>query len=69
MNNLTLENLKHMLRGHQQRVKSIGDELLSDLNDDGLGSTKELQAAVVHLSRIVDDAKTLKENVLGMFET
>ena len=66
--NNKLVTLKHMLKGCQQRIELIGDELTSGLNNEEFKSTKNIQCAVVHLSRIVDQAETLKEDVLGMFE-
>ena len=68
MNNHKLVTLEHMLIGHQQRVSSIGNELMSALSNEELDSKKKLQSGVVHLRRIVDQAETLKENILGMFE-
>ena len=69
IDNHKLVTLELMLTGCQQRIELIKDELLSDLSNEGLGSEKKLQSAVVHLRRIVDQAETLKANALGMFKT
>ena len=60
--------LQHMLKGCQQRIELIEDELISSLNNAEFKSTKNIQCAVVHLSRIVNQAETLKADVLEMFE-
>ena len=62
------DTAKYMLKGCQQRIELISDELISDLSNEDLNSTKKMQSAVVHLGRIVDQAETLKKNVLEMFE-
>lgn len=68
MNSHKLVTLEHMLQGCQQRIRLIGDELIFGLNTQEFKSTRNLQCAIVHLSRIVDQAERLKENVLEMFE-
>lgn len=66
--NNKFDSVKYMLKGCQQRIELIGDELISDLSNEDLNSRKKTQSAVVHLSRIVDQAETLKQNVLEMFD-
>ena len=66
--NNKFDNVKYMVKGCQQRIELIGDELISDLSNEDLNSKKKVQSAVVHLSRIVDQAETLKQNVLDMFD-
>ena len=68
VNSHKLATLEHMLRGCQQRMALIGDELIFGLNYEEFKTTKNIQHAVVHLNRIVNEAKALKENIYGMFE-
>ena len=68
IDNLTVETWKHMQAGHLQRIQAIKDELTADLSNSDLTDTKKLQSSVVHLSRIVSEAETLKTNVLEMLE-